>query len=161
MIRGPHSYQFREGDDQQWLSCFGAGTTHTVVGSSNKTVVMSRDGWRRNQTGIPVSLSWSTTDPFAVVLLLHDDEITSWTFSRELLAEGGGLGDVRVRHGLVTSVELDSRNLRITLRLSVTWVEDFLRHTQDAMPLGTEPSLSEIGEPAWSTELARLSDWPG
>jgi hypothetical protein len=161
MIRGPHTYQHREGDDQQWLSCFGSDTTHTVVGSSSKTVIMSRDGWCRDQLGTPVSLSWSTTDPYAVVLLLHDDEITSWTFSRELLAEGGGHGDVRVRHGLVTSVELDSRRLRVILRLSVTWVEQFLRYTQDVMPLGTEPSLTEIGEPAWETELARLADWPG
>jgi hypothetical protein len=161
MIRGPHSYQFREGDDQQWLSCFGAGTTHTVVGSSTRTAVTSRDGGRLDQTGTPVSLSWSTTDPYAVVLLLHDDEVTSWTFSRELLADGGGLGNVRVRHGLVTGVELDSPTLRTTLRLSVTWVEDFLRLTQEVMPLGTEPSFAEIGEPAWSRELARLSDWPG
>jgi hypothetical protein len=157
MTRRPH-YQHREGDDDQWLSCYGTDGTHTVVGSSTRTVVMSRDEWFRDRTGTPVSLSWSTTDPYAVALLLHDDEVTSWTFARELLAEGGGLGDVRVRHGLVTSVELDSRKLRITLRLSVAWVEEFLRHTEDVMPLGTEPSLCEIGEPAWSTELARLSD---
>ena len=160
MNRGPHSYRHREGDDQQWLSCFGVENTHTVLGSSTRTVIMSRDGWRRNQTGTPVSLNWSTTDPYAVTLLLHDDEVTSWTFSRELLSEGGGLGDVRVRHGLVTSLELDSRKLRVTLRLSVTWIEEFLRHTEDVMPLGTEPSVCEIGEPAWSDELARLCDWP-
>jgi sporulation and cell division protein SsgA len=158
MTRGPHSYQHREGDDHQWLCRFGTNGTHTVVGCSTKTVVVSRDEWFRDRTGTPVSLSWSTTDPYAVVLLLHEDEVTSWTFSRELLAEGGGLGDVRVRHGLVTSVELDSRKLLITLRLSATWVEEFLRHTEDVMPLGAEPSLCDIGEPAWSRELARLSD---
>jgi hypothetical protein len=160
MTRGPH-YQHREGADDQWLSCFGTDGTHAVVACTTKTLVVFRDEWFRDHTGTPVSLNWSTTDPYAVALLLHDDEITSWTFARELLAEGGGLGDVRIRHGLVTSVELDSRKLRITLRLPVAWVEDFLRHTEDVMPLGTEPSLCEVGEREWSAELARLTDRQG
>jgi hypothetical protein len=75
-------------------------------------------------------------------------------FARELLANGGGIGDVRVRHGLITSIELDGPTEQIALRLSVTWVEQFIGYTQDVLPLGSEPDLTELED--WTTGLTRL-----
>ena len=121
-----------------------------------------RPDWRTcSRSGSLASLSWNTTDPFAITLLIHDDETgeaSEWVFARELLVNGGGIGDVRVRHGLVTSLELDSPTADLTLRLSVTWVEQFLHYTQEVMPLGQEPSLVDVGELEWTTELEWLVD---
>jgi hypothetical protein len=161
MIDDPHAYQHREGDAHQWLCRFGIDDRHCVTGTTTKTAITERNGEPSSTSGSLVSLSWNTTDPYAITLLVHDDETgaaTQWVFARELLVDGGGLGDVRIRHGLVTSLELDSPEKDITLRLSVTWVEQFLHHTQEVMPLGQEPSLVDVGELEWTTELEWLVD---
>ncbi|WNV83975.1 SsgA family sporulation/cell division regulator [Umezawaea sp. Da 62-37] len=165
MIDDPHAYQHREGDAHQWLCRFGIDNRHCVTGTTTKTAITVRGGDEtgvaESRSGSLVSLSWNTTDPYAITMLVHDDEsgeADTWVFARELLIEGGGIGDVRVRHGLVTSLELDSPEKDITLRLSVTWVEHFLRYTEDVMPLGREPSLVDVTELEWTTELEWLAD---
>jgi sporulation and cell division protein SsgA len=160
MIDDPHAYQHREGDAHQWLCRFGIDDRHCVTGTTTKTAITERGGEGRANAGSLASLSWNTTDPYAITLLVHDEtgEAAEWVFARELLVNGGGLGDVRVRHGLVTSLELDSPAKDITLRLSVTWVEQFLHYTQEVMPLGQEPSLVDVGELEWTTELEWLVD---
>lgn len=161
MIDDPHAYQHREGDAHQWLCRFGIDDRHCVTGTTTKTAITERSGEGRSSSGSLASLSWNTTDPYAITLLVHDDETgeaATWVFARELLVNGGGIGDVRVRHGLITSLELDSPARDITLRLSVTWVEQFLQHTHEVMPLGQEPSLVDVGELEWTTELEWLVD---
>jgi sporulation and cell division protein SsgA len=165
MIDDPHAYQHREGDAHQWLCRFGIDDRHCVTGTTTKTAITERGGEGRATSGSLASLSWNTTDPYAITLLVHDDETgeaAEWVFARELLVDGGGIGDVRIRHGLVTSLELDapagSDRPDLTLRLSVTWVEHFLRYTQEVMPLGQEPSLVDVGELEWTTELEWLVD---
>jgi hypothetical protein len=166
MIHGPHTYQHREGDAHQWLCRFGIDNHHTVTGTTTKTAITVRDHGEGDDaalscSGSLVSLSWNTADPFAVTLLIHDKltgEPTSWQFSRDLLVNGGGVGDVRIRHGLVTSIELDSPSEHMVLRLCVTWTERFIGYTEEVMPLGTEPSLADAGELEWSNMLARLVD---
>jgi len=166
MIRGPHTYQHREGNAQQWLCRFGIDNHHTVTGTTTKTAVTVRDhdeddDMTTSRSGSLVSLSWNTADPFAITLLAHDNitgEPSTWVFGRELLIEGGGLGDVRVRHGLVTSLELDSDLEHVVVRLDVAWVERFISYTEEVMPLGTEPSLAEVSEQEWTALLSRLVD---
>lgn len=166
MIHGPHTYQHREGDSHQWLCRFGIDNHHTVTGTTAKTAISVRDHDEddyatTSRAGSLVSLSWNTADPYAITLLVHDNltgEPSTWVFGRELLIEGGGLGDVRVRHGLVTSIELDSPTERMVLRLCVTWTERFISYTEEVMPLGTEPSLADTGDQEWTSMLARLVD---
>jgi hypothetical protein len=158
MIHGPHTYQHREGDAHQWMVRFGIDDRHCVTGTTTKTAISVRgQDVTPSRSGSLVSLSWNTTDPYAITLLVHDEqtgEPTTWVFARELLANGGGIGDVRVRHGLITSIELDGPTEQIALRLSVTWVEQFVGYTQDVLPLGSEPDLTELED--WTNGLTRL-----
>lgn len=157
MIHGPHTYQHREGDAQQWMVRFGIDDRHCVTGTTTKTAIsVPGQDVSPSRAGSLVSLSWNTTDPYAITLLVHDDltgEPTTWVFARELLVNGGGIGDVQIRHGLITSLALNGPE-PIMLRLSVAWVEQFIGYTQDVVPLGAEPDLTELED--WTTGLARL-----
>jgi hypothetical protein len=159
-------YLHHEGDAHQQLCRFGADGVHSVSGSTTKTYTVVPAGAGPSdpvtaRAGASVRLNWTNSDPFAVTLHLGNKEPARWVFSRELLAHGGGSGAVRIRHGLVTGIELISPAQRITVRLCVYWIERFVRYTQDVMPLGTEPGPAHLSEQEWAAQIARLVEGQG
>lgn len=101
--------------------------------------------WPRGFTGA-VLLSWRPSDPYAVTMLFHTG--TTWTFARELLAEGlhipAGFGDVRIAPvpdaggmGLI-QVGLSSPTGHTEFVLNGDDVADFLTATAARIPIGEE-----------------------
>lgn len=101
-----------------------------------------------------VSISYITTDPYAVVLTIPDARGSiMWTFSRDLL-KGGGEGDVKVTHGLtLTKIELSNTKQTATLTFNKYEVDTFLRMVYAMVKDGDESRQID-----WDKELSRLTD---
>jgi hypothetical protein len=92
-------------------------------------------------------LRYDAADPYKVVLDFgahpQDGEPMTWTFARDLLADGltrrAGEGDVRCwtcSHGY--HIVLSSPDGRATIRFSADAVRAFLVDTEDLVPYGAE-----------------------
>jgi hypothetical protein len=111
--------------------------------------------------GIPATLRYDTTDPFAVTLTMQaGGRRVAWTFARGLL-DGGverptGAGDVRVEPVWhdgrpVLAVALSSPSGRARLELPRGRVRAFLSHAYAKVPAGAEAALVD-----WDAELRGL-----
>jgi len=94
-------------------------------------------------------LEFTSSDPFAVVAVFRTTRSPiRWVFARDLLAEGlfapVGEGDVHVwpcldTHGqAVVLIELNSPDGEALLQASSRDVSEFLQHTFELVPRGTE-----------------------
>lgn len=101
------------------------------------------------------TLSYLTTDPFAVVLTVPNGKGGSvmWTFSRDLL-KGGGEGDVKVTTGLtVIQVELNNSKQKAVLGFSKAEVDAFTRMMYAMVKDGDESRQID-----WDRELANFTE---
>ncbi|MEU9980365.1 SsgA family sporulation/cell division regulator [Streptomyces sp. NPDC050856] len=104
---------------------------------------------------IPVELGYETADPFAVRMTFHlpGDAPVTWTFGRELLADGiqapSGEGDVRItpsgegEHADV-SIRLQVAGERALFRATAHTLVAFLDRTDRLVPLGKECTLGDF-----------------
>ncbi len=110
---------------------------------------------------LPVQLQYGSDDPYAVsVAFQGPDEVVTWVFARDLLAEGldapGGEGDVTVRpergpFGDVLVIGLASPDGQAELEADAAAVRDFLRRTEQVLPRGQEHTVIDI-----DAELSQL-----
>lgn len=110
---------------------------------------------------LPVQLQYGSDDPYAVsVAFQGPDEIVTWVFARDLLAEGllqpRGEGDVTVRPemgetGEVLVIGLASPDGEAELEADAADVRDFLARTERVMPRGQEHTVIDL-----DAELALL-----
>lgn len=101
------------------------------------------------------TLSYLTTDPFAVVLTVPNGKGGSvmWTFSRELL-KGGGEGDVKVTNGLtVTQIELCNSKQKAALGFNKAEIDAFVRMMYAMVKDGDESRQID-----WDRELANFTE---
>jgi hypothetical protein len=100
-------------------------------------------GWLPNGT---VTFVYDPSDPYAVQLVFTDD-VTSWRFGRNLLADGlaahAGLGDVRLwpatsPRGVVLLMVLSALGERALLEFPADEVHRFLDRTYRQVPRGAE-----------------------
>ena len=113
-------------------------------------VVVETAGWIRTQAGadaVEVSLTYDPADPYAVTVRVHADSgTTTWTFARDLLADGLrsmvplGEGTVRVQAtSVLTEISSDDETGGATvLRLPWWNTREFVRLTQALVPRGEE-----------------------
>jgi hypothetical protein len=110
---------------------------------------------------LPVQLGYGSDDPYAVsVAFQGPDEVVTWVFARDLLAEGllapGGEGDVTVRpefgpNGEVLVIGLASPDGEAELEADADDVRDFLARTEQVLPRGQEHTVIDF-----DAELAQL-----
>lgn len=103
---------------------------------------------------LPVELQYDSDDPYAVSVAFHGpDEVVTWVFARDLLAEGlfapRGEGDVRVRpergeEGDVLVIGLASPDGQAELEADVDDVRDFLQRTERVLARGQEHTVIDI-----------------
>lgn len=107
---------------------------------------------------VKASLSYETTDPYAVHVIFHAglDEPgaeVSWSFARQLLANGmnepSGMGDVRVwpwhsSQGAVTALALSSPDGHAMFEIPRASLESFLERTYAEVPAGEESDHLDI-----------------
>lgn len=104
---------------------------------------------------VPVTLRYEAHDPYAVHATFETgaEEGVSWTFARELLAQGvlraAGEGDVRVwpswRSGLdVVYVALASPDGEALLEAPAAALVSFLRRTYVVVPVGDESAHLDL-----------------
>lgn len=124
-------------------------------------------------------LEYSSIDPFAVVAVFRaGDNPIRWVFARDLLAEGlfapVGDGDVHVwpclssRAEAVVLIELRSPQGEALVQATSREVSDFLHHTFELVPRGTEDMrldldgavLQLLGSGVQSTEGPEAPDAP-
>jgi hypothetical protein len=107
-----------------------------------------------------VELLYRVRDPFAVTAAFRSgpDKRVTWTFARELLAEGlrfpSGAGNVRVEPWRETErvlITLRSPAGRVLVTVSGQDVSGFLGLTYDLVPEGEEGACTDIDD-----ELTRL-----
>jgi len=102
-------------------------------------------------------LEYNAADPFAVTAVFRAGETPiRWVFARDLLAEGifspVGDGDVQVwpcldiRGHAVVILELNSPYGEALLQASSSDVNDFLQHTFDMVPRGTEDGQLDLDD---------------
>ncbi|GHB77537.1 sporulation-specific cell division protein SsgB [Streptomyces viridiviolaceus] len=104
-----------------------------------------------SESSLPVraSLRYDTAHPYAVHAVFHTgaEETVEWVFARELLTAGlhlpAGIGDVQVwpcrSRGLdVVCIALTSEKGEALLHAPARVLEVFLKHTEAAVPPGTE-----------------------
>jgi expansin (peptidoglycan-binding protein) len=102
-------------------------------------------------------LEYNAADPFAVTAVFRAGETPiRWVFARDLLAEGifspVGDGDVHVwpcldiRGHAVVILELTSPYGEALLQASSSDVNDFLQHTFDMVPRGTEDGQLDLDD---------------
>jgi Streptomyces sporulation and cell division protein, SsgA len=100
-------------------------------------------------------LSYHPDDPLAVTIRLGTaDDGICWTFARSLLREGifasTGQGDVVIRPGVdddgnaLTCLELSSPDGVAVLRTRSASVAEFLRQTEQSVPIGREGDHVDI-----------------
>jgi Streptomyces sporulation and cell division protein, SsgA len=106
-------------------------------------------------TTVEADLRYDIADPFAVTACFSTgDSKVLWVFGRDLLNEGRyeptGDGDVHVwpclsaRGEAVTIIELSSPDGEALLQARTLDVNEFLRHTEDLVPLGGESELIDF-----------------
>lgn len=114
---------------------------------------------------VRAGLRYDTLDPYAVQVRFHtgggpDSDIVEWTFARSLLSDGvggpTGDGDVQVwpstSNGLaVLCLSLSSPSGTALFEVPVPELEEFLRQTYQAVPLGRESEHLDV-----DAELALL-----
>ena len=113
-------------------------------------VVVETAGWIRTRAGadaVEVSLTYDPGDPYAVTVRMHADSgTTTWTFARDLLADGlrsmVPLGEGRVRAqatSVLTEISCDDEVGGVTvLRLPWWNTREFVRLTQGLVARGEE-----------------------
>ena len=113
-------------------------------------VIVNTAGWIRSDVEVEtvdVALHYDPTDPYAVrVDIAGPDRDVSWTFARDLLADGlrsmtaVGEGDVRVQAtSVLTEISFGtSAHDRVVLRLPWWNTREFVRLTQAEVPRGAE-----------------------
>lgn len=112
----------------------------------------------------PAVLRFDKADPFAVSLKLRTTDVrtVTWTFARQLLADGArrptGVGAVEVRPAFhdasrVLVLSLTSASGRAQVELPHEPVTAFLNDTYAAVPSGAESDFVD-----WNAELARFRD---
>ena len=113
-------------------------------------VVVETAGWIRTQTGadaVEVTLTYDPTDAYAVAVQIHGDEgVTTWTFARDLLADGLrsmvplGEGQVQVQAtSVLTEISRTEDAGGVTvLRLPWWNSREFLRLSHTLVPRGEE-----------------------
>ena len=113
-------------------------------------VVVETAGWIRTGIGadaVEVSLTYDPADPYAVAVGVHTDEATTtWTFARDLLADGlrsmVPLGDGRVRvqaTSVLTEISrTDADGSATVLRLPWWNTREFVRLSQSLVARGEE-----------------------
>lgn len=108
-------------------------------------------------TPLAAELSYDSRDPYAVTALFKtQDASVRWVFARELLREGlfdpTGDGDVHVwpcldaRGHAVTIIELSSPDGEALLQAQSDEVNEFLRQSEQLVPVGTEDDLVDVDE---------------
>lgn len=108
-------------------------------------------------TPLAAELSYDSRDPYAVTALFKTQDTTvRWVFARDLLREGlfdpTGDGDVHVwpcldaRGHAVTILELSSPDGEALLQAQSDEVNEFLRQTEQLVPVGAENNLVDIDE---------------
>jgi hypothetical protein len=108
-------------------------------------------------TTVEAELSYDAKDPFAITASFNTGAVTvNWVFARDLLASGRyeptGDGDVHVwpclsaRGDAVTIIELSSPDGEALMQARSIDVNDFLRRTEDVVPMGREAELIDIDE---------------
>ncbi len=111
--------------------------------------------------GMHASLTWDPSEPFRIVMRTQysfSDEIVEWGLARQLLIEGGGIGDVRVLwHGPDVTIHLEGDEGTVDVVLPRGRVQRFASNTQRAMRLGEEPSIANASDEEWAKELALLT----
>jgi Streptomyces sporulation and cell division protein, SsgA len=99
-----------------------------------------------------ISLSWDSTDPYAVTMEVHGaTTVKRWLFAWDLLAEGrlheAGIGDVRIRPagpGRVQLVLMPGSAEQATLTIASAEVVAFLAETWLAEPPPIPDCLRDI-----------------
>ena len=102
-------------------------------------------------------LEYTSSDPFAVVAVFRTGHTPiRWVFARDLLAEGlfapTGDGDVHVwpcldtRGHAVVLIELASPDGEALLQASSLEVSEFLQHTFELVPRGTENTQMNVDD---------------
>lgn len=97
-------------------------------------------------TPIPIELSYTSGDPYAVTMrfFARPGEAVTWLVSRALLAEGlctaAGLGDIRFRplDNRTCVIDLRSEKGAATCHAPADDLRRFLDTTYDLVPLGQE-----------------------
>ncbi|WP_371591768.1 SsgA family sporulation/cell division regulator [Streptomyces virginiae] len=123
---------------------------------------------------LPTHINYRATDPYAVeAVFTQEDGDVTWTFSRELLADGmharAGTGDVAIWPGTGTGIkddaqifiELSPPSGTALVSLPRACVEEFLNQTTSIVPAGAEhtyisPTLQEL-----ERQLNQLARHPG
>ncbi|WP_148574052.1 SsgA family sporulation/cell division regulator [Nocardioides caldifontis] len=120
-------------------------------------VVVETAGWIRTHVGadaVEVSLTYEPTDPYAVTVRVHADTgTTTWTFARDLLADGLrsmvplGEGQVRVQAtSVLTEISrTDDAGTTTVLRLPWWNTREFVRLSQAVVARGEE----EVDVDSW------------
>jgi Streptomyces sporulation and cell division protein, SsgA len=110
-----------------------------------------------------VELMWRSTLAIEVIMLVGDvrrgrdnPDVTEWRFTRDLLALGGGEGDVRVFcHDCHVFLRLIGETTAATVAIPTEVVREFLGDAEAVTPRGQETS--------WLTEAVLLElvggDW--
>jgi hypothetical protein len=160
-------YDQHQGDERHWIIRSGAGGHHTVDGGTTDSTLTIRvtdlDGKpaENTRTGFLVALGWSSDDPFTTTMQIHDessDSASTWMFARELLLHGGGVGDVRIEHGEVTTITLDTPTGHAEIGVPRHWALAIADLTQQVIPLGQEPSLADLSDAQWHAQMPWLSE---
>src|SRR6202041_261707 len=127
---------------------------------SGSTTISAELGLRLvvpQQTIVPLvaSLYYCGTDPYAVRMAFHvgTDEPVEWIFARDLLATGmtgpSGEGDVKVwpsdDEETTLNIVLPSPFGQAHFEASAAAMEEFLRRTYEAIPVGHEGDFIDIG----------------
>jgi len=124
-------------------------------------VVVETAGWIRTGIGadaVEVSLTYDPSDPYAVAVRVHaDDAAATWTFARDLLADGlrsmVPLGDGRVRvqaTSVLTEIShTDDAGGVTVLRLPWWNTREFVRLSQSLVARGEE----EVDVDSWLEAL--------
>ena len=111
---------------------------------------------------MPVTLRYDPADPYAVTagFQVGTAEVVSWTFARQLLADGlqalTGGGDVQVwpssaDHSPVVCLSLSSPSGEALFEVPQTGLADFLSQTYDVVAYGSEAAHVDV-----DAELALL-----
>lgn len=136
--------------------------TSWVVSATLKLELIDATGEASRLDG---ELEYVSTDPFAVVAVFRTGTTPiRWVFARDLLAEGlftpVGDGDVHVwpcldsRGEAVVLIELTSPHGAALLQTSSRDVSDFLHHTFELVPRGSEELRLDLDD-----TVLRLLSW--
>lgn len=120
--------------------------------TGDKEIVLTREfRVEFSKLTIPIRLSYQVEDPYAITMHIVGTQIV-WTFGRDLIRHGGGMGDVKVERYIdKTQLSLSVDDKTATFAVSTSELDEFMALVYHLVPEGHESQYID-----WDENLVKL-----